>query len=158
MLTVDNQSKTSSASYKTMSAIESGSKDFLVRGGCQLELAASVPGRASVVLRNTKHSFTRQLDPIAYHINYEIGVIRLEVADITDPEFADAAALPPGQKVVRHLAESGGGPKADIMTVCGLKDGHVDNVLSKLRRAGKLVTPARELPGRERFYELKKVT
>jgi len=153
-LMVDHQSKTPTQSYSSKSAYGSAYKAYLVRGGMQLELTSSVSGRASVILRHTKNSFTFKHGPIAYHISYDDDAIRFQLGAVTDVEFSDVEALSAHLKVLDYLEGTGGGTKNQIVEGCGLKGHTIDNALSKLRGLGKLPEKAPRLPSNERWYEL----
>ncbi|HIA02904.1 MAG TPA: hypothetical protein EYN66_13515 [Myxococcales bacterium] len=80
----------------------------------QLELASSVPGRASIVIPHTKHSFTYKHGPIAYHINYGNDDIRFQLGAVTDIEFVDVGVLTADHKVLNYLMNKAGATKAQI--------------------------------------------
>ena len=135
---VDHQSKGSGQNYRSKRAIGTGYKDFLVRGGIQLELAENVPGRSSVVLRHSKHNFTAEHEPIAFHIRYGIGVISFELGEITEGSFAEADLLPLPLRVLRVLEESAhavGDETLREASGAGSKQS-LKNAVAKLRRQG----------------------
>ena len=137
-VTVDHQSKGSGQSYRTKRAIGTGYKDFLVRVGVQLELAENVPGRSSIVLRHSKHSFTHEHEPIAFHVKYGIGTISFELGEITEGSFAEADLLPLPLRVLRVLEESAhavGDETLREASGAGSKQS-LKNAVAKLRRQG----------------------
>jgi hypothetical protein len=134
---VDHQSKTSAQSYHTKRAIGSGYKDFLVRGGIQLELAENVPGRSSIVLRHSKHNFTYAHEPVGFHIRYGTGIIEFEVGDITEAGFAESELLPVPLRILKNLEESAHATPADTLgEITGCSKGGLKNAIGKLRRQG----------------------
>jgi hypothetical protein len=141
---IDHQSKGSGQSYHTKRAIGTGYKDFLVRGGIQLELAENVPGRSSIVLRHSKHNFTHGHEPIAFHIRYRIGVIDFELSDITGVEFVDAESLPLPLRIEKVLMETVQPVESgDLMVAVGASSVQVlKNALGKLRKRGVKVMSA----------------
>ena len=151
---VDHQSKTPTQSYSSKSAYGTAYKGYLVRGGMQLELASNVSGRASVILRHTKNSFTFKHGPIAYHIDYVDDDIRFQLGAVNDVEFSDVDALPGHLKVLDYLENTGGATRNQIVEGCGMKGHTIDNALSKLRGLGKLPEKAPRLTTNERWYEL----
>jgi biotin operon repressor len=136
--TVDHQSKGAGQSYRTKRAIGTGYKDFLVRGGVQLELAQNVPGRSSVVLRHSKHNFGPEHEPIAYHIRYGIGVISFELGEITEGSFVEADLLPLPLRIQHTLEETAQPVEATVlMESTGASSKAVlQNAISKLRSRG----------------------
>jgi RecA-family ATPase len=137
-VTIDHQSKGIGQSYRTKRAIGTGYKDFLVRSSMQLELAENVPGRSSIVLRHSKHNFTAEHQPIAFHIKYDIGVIRFELGEITEGSFAEADLLPLHLRVLRALEESLSAIEADsLCEIAGTTSkASLKNAVLKLRRQG----------------------
>jgi hypothetical protein len=158
-LGVDHQSKGSGQSYRTKRAIGTGYKDFLVRGGVQLECAESVPGRSSHVLRHSKHNFTHEADPIAFHIKYDLGVIKFELGEFTEGSFAEADLLPLPMRIMKILEESIHAIDAD--TLCDLVGAgskqSLKNTVAKLRRQGH---PVKTIQGANKAvsYYLESVT
>jgi len=150
-LCIDHQSKTSAQSYASKRAIGSGYKDFLARGGIQLELASSEPGRASIILRHTKFNFTYRRDPLAFHIIYGPDVTSFEVADLNDPEFADVETLSADRRVEDFLNQTQGATKKEIMEACGLTDRTADNAIGKVRKR-RPNFETRRLQNGERWY------
>ena len=135
---VDHQSKGSGQNYRSKRAIGTGYKDFLVRGGIQLELAENIPGRSSVVLRHSKHNFTAEHEPIAFHIKYSMGIISFELGEVTEGSFAEADLLPLPLRVLRVLQESVhaiGDEALREASGAGSKQS-LKNTVAKLRRQG----------------------
>jgi biotin operon repressor len=141
---IDHQSKGAGQSYRSKRAIGSGYKDFLVRGGVQLELASSVPGRASVVLRHSKHTFTHEHEPIAFHIHYRMGSTEFELGDFTDATFNEADLLPLPLRTHRVLEETTISIELeDLMEATGASSKHVQqNAITKLRQKGVKIDSA----------------
>jgi hypothetical protein len=141
---IDHQSKGTGQSYRSKRAIGSGYKDFLVRGGVQLELASSVPGRASVVLRHSKHTFTHEHEPIAFHIHYGMGSTEFELADTTDAAFAEADLLPLHLRIHRILEETTIPMEMEVLIeASGASSKQVFlNAITKLRRQGVKIDSA----------------
>jgi len=134
-LCIDHQSKNTGQSYASKRAIGSGYKDFLARGGIQLELASSESGRASIILRHTKHNFTWRRDPLAFHITYGSNSTSFEVADLEDPEFADVETLAVPDRVHRLLNETAiAVGLEEIMAQCNITSKQVAlNAIQKLK-------------------------
>ena len=137
-LMIDHQSKGLGQSYRTKTAIGSGYKQHLVRGGIQLELASSAPGRASVVARNSKHNFTYRHEPIAFHVLFEKDAIRLELGDAIGPDFVDADTLPLGLKIQKVLEETAQPVSFETLMDATNASGKqvVKNALGKLKNSG----------------------
>ena len=153
-LNIDHQSKGTGQSYGTKRAIGTAYKDFLVRGGIQLELAATVPGRASVVLRHSKHNFRPANEPIAFHIRYGIGVTTFELGEVTEVEFADADSLPLPMRIHKVLLETTQPMEAEVLqeAVGASSKPVLQNAISKLRRSGVKIT--RSEFQRKTYYQL----
>ena len=151
---IDHQAKASAQNYASKLAIGSVYKHDLARGGIQLELVDSIPGQASVLLRQKKHNFTALQDPIGYRILYETITIRFEVADLSDDEFQDADVMPAKMKVERFIRDNGPCTIESIKKVTKLTEGTINNNISKLRKDGKLPAVPPVNPGGKKVYEL----
>jgi len=134
-LCIDHQTKSTGQSYASKRAIGSGYKDFLARGGIQLELASSEPGRASIILRHTKFNFTYRREPLAFHILYDDNITAFEVANLDDPEFADVETLSVPDRVYRFLNETTIAVSLEeIMAECNITSKQVaQNAIQKLK-------------------------
>lgn len=154
-LCVDHQTKSTGQSYASKRAIGSGYKDFLARGGLQLELASSEPGRASIILRHTKFNFTYRREPLAFHILYGDNNTIFEIANLDDPEFADVETLPMDRRIEKFLNETAGATKEDIMKARGIDNQRTfDNAMSKAKKRRHIETS--RLPGNgARWYFVK---
>jgi biotin operon repressor len=152
---VDHQSKTTGQSYRTKRAIGSGYKDFLVRGGAQLELVESVPGRASIVLRHSKHTFTHEHEPVPFHIHYGIGSIEFELGDLSETSFVDADLLPLPLRIQRVLEETTIPMEIEALAeATGASSKKVlQNAITKLRKKGVKIESGTNSKG-ETFYSL----
>jgi len=151
---IDHQSKTSAQNYASKLAIGSVYKHDLARGGVQLELVDSTPGRATVLLRQKKHNFTALQEPIGYRILYTPDTIRFEIADLGDDDFQEADVMPAKMKVERFIRDNGPCSFESIKEGTKLTEGTINNNLTFLRKNGKLpaITPIN--PGGKKVYEL----
>jgi len=151
---IDHQAKTSAQNYASKLAIGSVYKHDLARGGVQLELVDSIPGQATVLLRQKKHNFTALQDPIGYRILYGSNTIRFEVADLSDDDFQDVDVMAAKMKVERFIRDNGPSTIETIQKKTGLSEGTINNNITKLRKDGKLPVVAPVNPGGKKVYEL----
>ena len=154
-LCIDHQTKSTAQSYASKRAIGSGYKDFLARGGIQLELASSEPGRASMILRHTKFNFTYRRESPAFHIIYGPDLTSFEVASLDDPEFANVETLPVDRRIEKFLNETAGANKEVIMEALGIDNERTfHNAMSKAKKRGHIET-GRIPHGQSRWYSTK---
>jgi len=157
-IVADHQSKPSAGqSYIEKRAFGSGFKGFLTRSHLQLEMIANVPGKASSILRHAKNNFGPKIEPLAFHTIYDLGRIRFEIADITEPEFQPNNSLPIPLRIERFLQEAGPSEREEIMKACSIaKEQSFNNAISTLRKQKKLPSAQDTMarPNGKKLYEL----
>jgi hypothetical protein len=155
-LNIDHQAKPGQTSYASKRAYGSGYKDYLVRGGMQVEVASSKEGQTSVVMRHTKHNFSAGAEPLGFHIIYGPGTIRLERGDIMDTDFLDVETLSAPDKILRVLEQTVEGmAEEDLMFEAGINSTSTfRNAMTKLRKAGKAIVVGSTAPGKKQLYRL----
>jgi len=155
VMNLDHQSKPSGVgSYGDRRQFGSAYKGHLARSILQVEMVTNVPGKASVILRQTKNNFGSLADPLAYHIRFEEGKIWFQVADTGGPEFTASDSLPTWQRVEIYLEGTKGAYLEDIVRECEIMEKTASNAISTLRSMGKMPKTPEYGEGGKRIYRL----
>ncbi len=139
-LVIDHQSKMQEGQhYENKTAYGNAYKGFLSRSVWQIEKGESEERHTlELLMRPKKANFGPLMAPVGVKITFGSTTVKVEHVDVADvPSLA--GKLPLGDQLSAELAEAGA-TVDQLAELIGKPKGTVQNQLTRLRRAGKVVT------------------